>query len=1057
MLDNKFNPQDAEPRLYKMWEESGAFKPRPAKEGDTKDDNFSIVIPPPNVTGSLHMGHAVNNTIQDILVRYNRMKGKAVLWQPGTDHAGIATQMVVERKLAAEGNKSRKDMTRDEFLEHVWEWKAESGGNINQQLRRLGSSCDWSREKFTLGNPEDPDDKMAEAVTKAFVEMYEAGLIYRDKRLVNWDPHFQTAISDLEVENIEKNGHFWHFKYPLDGGETYTYVEKDEDGNVTLTEERDYISIATTRPETMLGDGAVAVHPDDERYKPIVGKMVRLPLANRLIPIITDEYPDMDFGSGAVKITGAHDFNDYEVAKRNDIPMYSLMDERGAMCESEIMPAKYVGMDRFKARKAVVADIDAEGLLIKVEDKKIMQPYGDRSGVVIEPMLTDQWFVAADKLADEAMEAVARGHDSSLSQRERGDREAVGEGADVAISRDTDKTDPSSEASPHLLPMGEGQKGATRFIPENWKKTYDHWMKGIQPWCISRQLWWGHRIPAWILGAAIGRTKWLGAEETEEDKAKDEEYGCLFDELMLAPVVTADADKAPEILKNILINNDKITSVSDVSFKSHGGLTAEFKTVLGVTHRFTYHRDPDVLDTWFSSGLWPFSTLGWPENTDELERFYPTSTLVTAFDIIFFWVARMMMQGLHFMDEVPFKDVYIHALVLDEDGKKMSKSIGNTLDPLDLIDGVSIDELVAKRTRGLKNPEKAPKIEKATRKQYPDGFEPYGADALRFTLASMAGQGRNIRLSVDRIAGYRNFGTKLWSAALFGQMNDCEFDPAFGPDLAVVPMNKWIIAETVKAAAEVSRCIEAYRFNDAADAAYKFTWDTFCAWYLELSKPLLSGPDGSAKDETRSVFAWTLDQILKLLHPFMPFITEDIWGKTVQNRETHLIVAPWPELDEALIDKEASAEVEWLQTLITNIRSVRADMNIPPKKKAPLLMLADELDPRLAYFAPQLSPMARVESVKTAKAAPDGALQTVVDGVTYAIPLDGLIDKDAERKRLSKEIEKTEAEILKIDKKLINPAFTEKAPEKVVNLQKDRRAAYKEELEKLNEALANLG
>ena len=733
MLDNKFNPQEAEQRLYKAWEDSGAFKPRAAKPGDTKDDNFSIVIPPPNVTGSLHMGHAVNNTIQDILVRYNRMRGKAVLWQPGTDHAGIATQMVVDRKLAAEG-KARKDMTREQFLEHVWAWKAESGGNINQQLRRLGSSCDWSREKFTLGDPDDPTDKMAEAVTKAFVEMYEAGLIYRDKRLVNWDPHFQTAISDLEVENIEKDGHFWHFKYPLDGGETYTYVEKDEDGNVTLSEERDYISIATTRPETMLGDGAVAVHLDDERYAPIVGKMVRLPLAGRLIPIITDDYPDPDFGSGAVKITGAHDFNDYEVATRNDIPMYSLMDERGAMCESEIMPAKYVGMDRFLARKEVVKDIDAEGLLIAVEDKKVMQPFGDRSGVVIEPMLTDQWFVAADKLA---VEAIAKVDD-----------------------------------------------GSTKFVPENWKKTYDHWMKGIQPWCISRQLWWGHQIPAW--------------------------YGPFRpNEVVSDSIIGAGAPHFVAMNQEDLISQAKAYYGESTKVRvTEGQPMPGQKFAEGgdgqAWGEVALFRDPDVLDTWFSSGLWPFSTLGWPEDTDALARFYPTSTLVTAFDIIFFWVARMMMQGLHFMKEVPFDDVYIHALVLDEQGKKMSKSVGNTLDPLDLIDGVDIETLVAKRTRGLKNPEKAPKIEKATRKQYPDGFEPYGADALRFTLASMAGQGRNIRLSVDRIAGYRNFGTKLWSAATFGQMNGCIPKKDFDPSSASLPINQWIISQTASAAKAVS-------------------------------------------------------------------------------------------------------------------------------------------------------------------------------------------------------------------------------------------------------------
>ena len=945
MLDKSFDPNSAEQRLYEMWESLGYFKPRAARADDTSEDNFSIVIPPPNVTGSLHMGHALNNTIMDILIRYNRMKGKATLWQPGMDHAGIATQMVVERKLANEGNIARKDMRREEFLNHVWNWKEESGGMIERQLRRLGSSCDWSRSRFTLGSRE--GGQMADAVTKAFVDMYEAGLIYRDKRLVNWDPHFQTAISDLEVENIEKDGHFWHFKYPLEGGETYNYVEKDEDGNIILEEERDYISIATTRPETMLGDGAVAVHPKDERYAPIVGKMVRLPLAGRLIPIITDMYPDPEFGSGAVKITGAHDFNDYMVAKRNNIPMYSLMGSRGEMIASEIMPEKYVGMDRFKARKAVVADIEAEGFLIKVEDKKIQQPIGDRSGVVIEPLLTDQWFVDAEKLAGEAIAAVERGH-------------------------------------------GDSQENSTRFIPENWKKTYDHWMANIQPWCISRQLWWGHQIPAY--------------------------YGPDGD-----IIVSATGDDVPE----------------------------------------GYVRDEDVLDTWFSSGLWPFSTLGWPENTEELVRFYPTSTLVTAFDIIFFWVARMMMQGLHFMKDengqgiVPFDDVYIHALVLDEHGKKMSKSVGNTLDPLDLIDGVSIDELVVKRTRGLKNPDKAPQVEKATRKAYPDGFEAYGADALRFALASQAGQGRNIRLSVERIGGYRNFGTKLWSAASFGQMNGC-VPTDFDPSTATLNLNKWIVSELVKTAGDVSRYIEAYRFNDAADAVYKFTWDTFCAWYLELSKAILSGEAGPEKTETQATFAWVLDQILKLLHPFMPFITEELWGNLGADRAAHLIVSDWPELSDGLINEAAVKELDWLMTLITNIRSVRADMNIPPAKKAPLLMLSNTLDPRLATYAPQLSPMARVEHVELAEKAPDAALQTVVDGVQFAIPLAGLIDMDAERKRLNKEIEKAQSEIDKIDKKLGNEAFVSKAPEKVVNLQKERRAGYAEEVETLKAALEGL-
>jgi len=631
------------------------------------------------------MGHALNNTLQDILIRFERMRGKDVLWQVGMDHAGIATQMVVERKLAADGNIGRKDMSREDFVAKVWEWKNESGGTITQQLRRLGASCDWSREKFTLGDPDNPDDKMAEAVTKAFVDLYNDGIIYRDKRLVNWDPHFQTAISDLEVENRDKDGHFWHFKYPLEGGETYTYVEKDEDGNVTLEEERDYISIATTRPETMLGDGAVAVHPDDERYAPIVGKLVRLPLADRLIPIITDEYPDPEFGSGAVKITGAHDFNDYEVAKRSGLPLYSLMDEQARMIQSPdkdgkpVMPEKYVGMDRFKARKVVVADIDEQGLLIAVEDKKVSQPYGDRSGVVIEPLLTDQWFVNAEEIAKRAIEKV--------------------------------------------------DDGSTKFFPANWKKTYDHWMKDIQPWCISRQLWWGHRIPAWY-----------------GDDGK---------------IYVGEDEEAAQQLAG-----------TDVSLT----------------------QDNDVLDTWFSSGLWPFSTLGWPDTTEHLDRFYPTNVLITGFDIIFFWVARMMMQGLYFMDDIPFKDVYIHALVRDEHGKKMSKAEGNVIDvidPIDLIQGIDIDNLVKKRTTGLRKPEIAPKVEKLARKTYPNGFEAYGADALRFTLAAMAGMGRDIQLSVERVTGYRNFGSKIWNAAKFGEMNECKPVDGFDPSTCTQAVNQW--------------------------------------------------------------------------------------------------------------------------------------------------------------------------------------------------------------------------------------------------------------------------
>ncbi len=989
MLDNKFNPKDAEPRLYKMWEESGAFKPRSAKPTDTKDDNFSIVIPPPNVTGSLHMGHAVNNTIQDILVRYNRMKGKAVLWQPGTDHAGIATQMVVERKLAAEG-KARKDMTRDEFLEHVWAWKAESGGNINQQLRRLGSSCDWSREKFTLGNPEDPNDKMAEAVTKAFVEMYEAGLIYRDKRLVNWDPHFQTAISDLEVENIEKDGHFWHFKYPLDGGETYTYVEKDEDGNITLSEERDYISIATTRPETMLGDGAVAVHPDDERYAPIVGKMVRLPLAGRLIPIITDEYPDPDFGSGAVKITGAHDFNDYEVATRNNIPMYSLMDERGAMCESEIMPAKYVGMDRFKARKEVVADIDAEGLLIKVEDKKIMQPYGDRSGVVIEPMLTDQWFVAADKLAGEAMEAVARGHDTHSSPSSSGE--------DPRTHQDNEA--PSNGMGPRVKPEDDGSsKGNTRFIPENWKKTYDHWMKDIQPWCISRQLWWGHRIPAWY-----GPTFDPDTKEVDYDNPRGKFFVAENeDDLLDQAAVYYSRDETGLCFD--VVEDDVIFEIV-VEERRHD-------------HMVPLQRDPDVLDTWFSSGLWPIGTLGWPEETDELKKYFPTSVLITGFDIIFFWVARMMMMQYAMVGERPFDTVYVHALVRDEKGKKMSKSLGNVLDPLELVDE-------------------------------------YGADAVRFTLTSMAAMGRDLKLSTQRIQGYRNFTTKLWNAARFAEMNGVFDVTTRTPDVATHSVNKWIIGEVARTRMALDDALTSFRFNDAANTLYAFTY-TYCDWYLEFSKPLMQS---QAADETRQTMAWALDQLLIMLHPIMPFITEELWGLSAPTRKRPCVHADWPTYGAEMIDDAAVSELNWVRDLIEKTRSVRGEMNVPKKEKVTLLQLSLDSEQDAIWARNKALILADREAGiagrDTAEAAPKGAATIAVDGGTFALPLAGLINADAEKARLEKTVGKLQKDLGGLEGRLKNPKFRENAGADVVAETEDLAASKREELTRLNAALARL-
>ncbi|PHR58251.1 MAG: valine--tRNA ligase [Robiginitomaculum sp.] len=912
MLDKSFNPQDAEQRIYKRWEDEGAFKPK----YDPELEPYSIVIPPPNVTGSLHMGHALNVTLQDVLIRFERMRGKDVLWQPGMDHAGIATQMVVERQMAEEGSIGRKDMSREDFVERVWKWKEESGGTIQNQTRRLGASCDWSRSRFTM------DEGLSDGVVKVFVKLHEEGLIYRDKRLVNWDPKFQTAISNLEVEQREVNGHFWHFKYKLEGGETYEYVEKDEEGNITLRETHDYISIATTRPETMLGDGAVAVNPSDERYASIVGKRVMLPLADRYIPIITDRHADPEKGSGAVKITGAHDFNDYEVAKRNNLPLYVLMDESAVMIQShdvegnDVMPAKYVGMDRFEARKHVVADIDALGLLEKVEDKLVQQPFGDRSGVVIEPMLTDQWYVNAKELAKEAIEAV--------------------------------------------------DDGRTKFVPSNWKKTYDMWMHDIEPWCISRQLWWGHRVPAWY--GPDGHI-FVKANEAEAQAQADQHYG-----------------------KTVELN-----------------------------------RDEDVLDTWFSSGLWPFATMGWPEETEDLKRFYPTSVVVTAFDIIFFWIARMMMQGLHLVGDVPFKTVYIHAIVRDEHGKKMSKSKGNVVDPLDLV-------------------------------------EKYGADALRFTLSAMAAMGRDIRLSEQRIEGYRNFGTKLWNVSKFNQMNGCLPVAGFDPKSCTQMVNKWIVGEAKKAVDEVTRNIENYRFNDAADAAYKFAWGQYCDWYVELVKPIMMGEDEAAKVETRACAAWALDQILKILHPFMPYITEELWNEMAKDedgngvRDTMLITAEWPVLDDSYLDTKAEADIAWLIKLISEVRSVRSEMNVPPAAKGTLVLIgaSETTIARMETYAGVLERMARMSTWEIADAAPEASIQCVVDEATIALPLAGMIDLGAERTRLDKEIGKIALEIEKIDKKLANKNFTDRAPESVVAEQHSRREAFSADLEKLQQALQNL-
>lgn len=940
MIEKDYQPKTVEDRIYAEWEKADAFKAGAgAKPGA---ETFSIVIPPPNVTGSLHIGHALNNTLQDIMIRFERMRGKDVLWQPGLDHAGIATQMIVERQMAERNEPSRREIGREKFLEKVWEWKEESGGTIFNQLRKIGASCDWSRERFTM------DEGLSRAVRKVFVELHEKGLIYRAKRLVNWHPGLQTAISDLEVENIEVDGHMWHFKYPLAGGQTYTHIQKDENGNIVLQEERDYISIATTRPETMLGDGAVAVNPSDERYAGLIGKLCEIPVGpkaqRRLIPIILDEYPDPDFGSGAVKITGAHDFNDYEVAKRGNIPMYALMDERGHMRDDgeaylaqaavaktvadgtqefdenfiaavNIVPDEYRGLDRFDARKKVIADIDAEGLMILVEDKKIMQPHDEKTKtVVIEPFLTDQWFVDAEVLAKPALASV--------------------------------------------------KEGRTKFVPETWQNTYYAWMENIKPWCISRQLWWGHQIPAW--------------------------YGPDGEVFVAHDDAGANA-KAAE----------------------HYGKTVELR------------RDEDVLDTWFSSALWPFSTLGWPDNTPELARYYPTSVLVTGFDIIFFWVARMMMAALEFQDVEPFKTVYVHALVRDENGQKMSKTKGNVIDPLELVDG-------------------------------------YGADATRFTLTAMAAQGRDLKLSMSRVEGYRNFVTKIWNAARFLEMNACVRVEGFDPTKVQQPVNKWIIGSTATAIAAVEKGIVEHRFNDSANAAYDFVWGQFCDWYIELSKPLFQNDDDAeARAETQATAAYVLDQILKLLHPFMPFVTEELWtetGKVGPAREGILMLCEWPDLA-GLGDKDAEAEINWLTGAISGIRSVRSEMNVPAGKKIPLVIVgAGELTKsRIASNENMIKRMARIETLAFEGAVPDSAAQIIVEEATFALPLEGVIDIVAEKARLSKDIGKLDKEIDQLTKKLSNEQFLAKAPEQVVATQRSRLAECAQQRELVNEALSLLG
>jgi len=945
MIDKNYQPSEVEGRIYKTWEAAGAFRAgRPERAGAPA---YSIVIPPPNVTGSLHMGHALNNTLQDVLCRFERMRGKDVLWQPGTDHAGIATQMVVERQLMERQQPGRREMGREAFLKRVWEWKAESGGTIVNQLKRLGASCDWSRERFTM------DEGLSRAVLKVFVALYRDGLIYKDKRLVNWDPKLLTAISDLEVVQVETKGHLWHLRYPIEG-KTFNA----EDAST-------FIVVATTRPETMLGDTAVAVHPEDERYKALVGKNVILPLVGRRIPIIADDYSDPEKGSGAVKITPAHDFNDFEVGKRHKLPQVNVLTIDGKITFYENIfyqpdqtsvefedTKKLDHLDRFAARKQIVALLEEKGLIEKIEPHTHVVPHGDRSNVVIEPYLTDQWYVNAKKLAEPAIAAV--------------------------------------------------REGKTQFVPKNWESTYFNWMENIQPWCISRQLWWGHQIPAWY-------GPWDQTGEKKIFVAATKEEACADALKFYRTALMADGKPYAPNLKEVL-EDPQLPSIGTSD-------PADREAIVGIGIK----RDEDVLDTWFSSALWPFSTLGWPDETKELKRFYPTSALVTGFDIIFFWVARMMMMGLHFMPGVPFADVYIHRLVRDATGAKMSKSKGNVVDPLGVIDE-------------------------------------FGADALRFTLMRTVAPGHDIRLGPQDVENNRNFATKLWNAARFVEFNGAARVEGFDPKSAKETLNRWIAHETAKAAAEITQAIEAYAFNEAAGAAYRFVWNVYCDWYVELSKPLLTGPDGAAKDETRAMAAWALDEILKLLHPFMPFITEELWAVTAEQgpkRSQLLALSDWPKLA-GLADDKAEAEIGWVIDLVTAIRSIRAEMNISAAIPLVLAGASKETSARATRWAEFIKRLARVSEISSAATAPKGSVQVVVRGEVAALPLKGVIDLAAERARLAKEIAKADADIARVDAKLGNANFVARAPEEVVEEEKEKREEALGRKEKIAEALERL-
>src|SRR5690554_205867 len=941
MMEKTYQPNELERHWYQLWEERGYFKP------SGKGDSYCIMIPPPNVTGSLHMGHGFNNAIMDALIRFRRMQGRNTLWQPGTDHAGIATQMVVERQLAAQ-NITRHDLGREKFLEKVWEWKEQSGGTITRQIRRLGSSVDWSRERFTM------DEGLSKAVQEAFVRLYDDGLIYRGKRLVNWDPKLHTAISDLEVLSEEEKGFLWHLRYPLEDGSTHLIV-------------------ATTRPETMLGDTAVAVHPEDERYKHLIGKNIRLPIVDRLITIIADEYVDREFGTGCVKITPAHDFNDYEVGKRHNLPLINVLDRDAHILgeftvltfegyesqHGEKAPEAYAGLDRFEARKKIVAEFEQLGLLEKIEPHKLKVPRGDRSGVVIEPWLTDQWYVKASVLAKPAIEAV--------------------------------------------------EDGRIQFVPKQYENMYFAWMRDIQDWCISRQLWWGHRIPAWY-----------------------DNNG------------------------NVYVGRDE----------------AEVRGKYNLEAEVALRQDEDVLDTWFSSGLWTFSTLGWPEQTPELKTFHPTDVLVTGFDIIFFWVARMIMMTMHFVKDedgtpqVPFKHVYVHGLVRDSEGQKMSKSKGNVLDPLDIIDGIDLETLVQKRTTGLMQPQMADEIEKRTRKEFPDGIASYGTDALRFTFCSLASTGRDIKFDMGRVEGFRNFCNKIWNAARYVLMNtegkDCGVN---NEPVELTLADRWIISRLQHAEQEVTRQLEQFRFDLAAQAIYEFIWNEYCDWYLELSKPVLWDESAPAERQrgTRRTLVRVLEAALRLAHPFMPFITEEIWQRVAPlagKQGDTIMLQPYPEADASSVDQQALADIEWLQGVIIGVRNIRGEMDISPAKPIPVLFRNGNAEDkrRLEENSRFLKTLAKLESIQWLEAgdeAPPAATQLAA-GMEILVPMAGLIDKDAEIARLSKEIDKADKEIGRLQGKLGNESFVAKAPADVVEKERAKLADMNSARDKLQEQLEKI-